>query len=247
MEGTDEDFELLKREILRDTSLDCSQYRENYLRRRIAVRMRSRGITSFEDYRRVLSCEPVECDSLLDDITVNVTTFFRDPKVFELLEKDILPVTIFNKVRQGRKVIRLWSAGCSSGEEAYSLTILMRDLLGDQFDDFIVSVHATDIDDECLRKAKKGWYFPNQVQNVAPEHLEEYFSFEGDMYRVSKDIREIVRFTKHDLFADKMGSHYDMILCRNVFIYFTKESVYFIFNRLSEVSIYNIFKYIVRI
>ncbi len=140
IKNEERDFFLLKRRIFNDTSLDCHQYKDNYLKRRIGVRMRTRGLETHGEYLRFLASDPTEYDDLLKDITINVTQFFRDPEAFELIFEEILPFLIYNKVKSNRRVIRLWSAGCASGEEAYSLAILMNDLLGEEFDNFLVNI-----------------------------------------------------------------------------------------------------------
>ena len=214
MDIQDRYFELLKREIHKDTELDFRQYKNNYLRRRFNVRMRARDITTYERYLRLIKSK---------DITINVTQFFRDPIVFKLIESEILPLIIYNKVKNKRKVIRLWSAGCASGEEAYSIAIILKELLAEKFDTFLASIYGTDIDDASLADARSGRYLPRQLENVKAKRLKRYFSKDGEMYVISDEIKEILRFKKQDLFSDLHNSHFDLILCRNVMIYFTKE------------------------
>lgn len=219
----DINFMLLKRKIFKDTSLDCHQFKDNYLKRRIGVRMRARCLENHSEYLHLLKKDPSEYDHLLNDITINVTRFFRDPEVFKLLEEEIIPLLIYNKVKKNRKIIRFWSAGCASGEEAYSLAIILRDLLGEEMDNFIASIHGTDIDDTSLNMAREGRYLPIQVENVKTEYLAKYLIDNGEMYQVSQEIKEMVKFRNQDLFSDKKGAHFDLISCRNVLIYFTKE------------------------
>jgi chemotaxis protein methyltransferase CheR len=138
---------------------------------------------------------------------------------------------IYEKVKKKRKVMRFWSAGCASGEETYSISILLKDLLDEKFDTFIVSIYGTDIDENCLDAAKKGIYQPRQVENVKPRDLKKYFRFDGEMYEISHEIKDMVRFRKQDLFNGIKGGHYDMIFCRNVMIYFTKEMQKKLFER----------------
>jgi chemotaxis protein methyltransferase CheR len=219
----EKDFLLLKNKIFKDTSLDCHQYKDNYLKRRIGVRMRAGGLETYEDYLRLLIYDPKEYEHLLRDITINVTQFFRDPEVFILLEEEILPLMIYDKVKNNRKIIRVWSAGCSSGEEAYSLAILLHDLLGEEKGNFICSIYGTDIDEKCLSQAREGRYLPRQVESVKPSYLSRYFHFDGEMYHVSDDIKDMVRYGSQDLFSEDKSGHFDVILCRNVLIYFTRE------------------------
>lgn len=217
------DLLLLKDKIYRATSLDCYQYKDNYLKRRINVRMHAWGIRTFTEYLRVLNSYPGEYKELMEDITINVTQFFRDPEVYKLMEEEILPLLIYDKVKNNRRVIRFWSAGCASGEEPYSMAILMHDLLGEESDNFMFSIQGTDIDETCLTAAKDGIYLPRQIENVKPKYLSRYFQYDGDMYHISDRIKDMVRFKKQDLFSDTQGAHFDVITCRNVLIYFTKD------------------------
>lgn len=219
----DNNFPLLKKKIVYDTSLDCHQYKDNYLKRRIAVRMNAKKVPTYFEYMQLLSSDPGEYDALLRDLTINVTQFFRDPEVFHILEEEFIPFLIYNKVKQGKRVIRIWSAGCASGEEPYSLAIIMHDLLGSEMDNFIVTILGTDIDEASLMSAKKGEYLPRQVEKVRLGYLNCYFQFDGEMFRLSDEIKDMVRFKKLDLFSEVRGGNYDLILCRNVLIYFTKD------------------------
>lgn len=220
---TDRDFLDLKRHILKAKALDCNQYKDSYLQRRFAVRMRARGVGSYADYVSLLSSDPREYDDLMRDITINVTQFFRDVPVFKALEEEIFPLMIYNKVLEKRSSIRIWSAGCSSGEEPYSLAIILRELMGEEFDNFALTIVGTDIDEEVLGTALEGRYLPRQVVNVPKPYLEKYFTLEGDTYQLSPEIMEMVSFRNVDLITSTAGSNFDMILCRNVVIYFTKE------------------------
>ncbi|MDW5562875.1 MAG: protein-glutamate O-methyltransferase CheR [Methanomassiliicoccus sp.] len=220
---TDKGFLDLKHLITKQLSLDCDHYKDGYLQRRFAVRMRERGTNSYEDYVRLLKSDPHEFEDLMSDLTINVTQFFRDLAVFKALEEDILPRLIYQKVMNKDPSIRIWSAGCSSGEEPYSMSILLRELLGEEFQNFSLTVVGSDIDEEVLRSAQEGIYLPRQVVNVPKPYLEKYFEREGGNYRVVQEIKDMVKFRNIDLFTSTAGSHFDMILCRNVVIYFTRE------------------------
>jgi chemotaxis protein methyltransferase CheR len=224
LQGKDDiNFPLLKKKIQNDTSLDCHQYKDNYLKRRIAVRMNAKKVPTYFDYMHLLSSDPDEYDELIKDLTINVTQFFRDPEVFHLLEEEFLPLIIYHKVKSRKRAIRIWSAGCASGEEPYSLAIIMHDLLGAEIDNFIITIMGTDIDEGSLKAAKIGEYLPRQIENVRLGYLNSYFQFDGEMYHLSDEIREMVRFKKLDLFSEVRGGSFDLILCRNVIIYFTKD------------------------
>lgn len=220
---TDKDFITLKKKIFRCTSLDLGQYKDSYLQRRIGVRMRCCGSKAYSEYNSYLDANPAEYDQLLDDLTINVTQFFRDPIVFRAMEEDVLPLLIYDKVKQGKNDITIWSAGCSSGEEPYSIAIMVRELLGEEFNNFAVKIIGSDIDDPSLEAASIGKYLPRQVTNIKKEYLERYFTLEGEMYQISQDILDMVEFRKIDLIASKPPARFDCIFCRNVVIYFTRD------------------------
>lgn len=220
---TDKDFVSLKKQIFRSTSLDLGQYKDTYLQRRIGVRMRSCGSKAYSDYIHYLDSNPTEYDHLLEDLTINVTQFFRDQIVFKAMEEEVLPLLIYDKVKQGKNDITIWSAGCSSGEEPYSIAIMIRELLGEEFDHFNLTIIGSDIDDFSLDAASVGKYLPRQVTNIKKEYLEKYFTLEGEMYQLSQDIMDMVDYRKIDLIASKPPAKFDCIFCRNVVIYFTRE------------------------
>ncbi len=220
---TDRGFLDLKRLIGEQLSLDCNHYKDSYLQRRLAVRMRDRGARTYGDYISLLKSDPGEYDELLRDLTINVTQFFRDHAVFKALEEAVLPMLIYRKVTRGEASIRVWSAGCSSGEEPYSICILLRELLGEEFDNFSLTIVGSDIDEEVLQSAQEAVYLPRQVVNVPRAYLERYFVPDNGSYRLCQEIKDMVRFRNIDLFTGTAGSHFDMILCRNVVIYFTRE------------------------
>lgn len=220
---TDKDFVALKKKIFRCTSLDLGQYKDTYLQRRIGVRMRFCASKTYSDYSGYLDSNPTEYEHLLDDLTINVTQFFRDSIVFQAMEEDVLPLLIYDKVKQGKNDITIWSAGCSSGEEPYSIAIMISELLGEDLGNFRVKIIGSDIDDSSLEAASIGKYLPRQLTNVKKEYLERYFTLEGEMYQISPEIMGMVDFRKIDLIASKPPARFDCIFCRNVVIYFTRD------------------------
>jgi chemotaxis protein methyltransferase CheR len=220
---TDRDFIALKKQVSRCTSLDLGQYKDAYLQRRIGVRMRCSGSKVFSDYSHFLDSNPAEYEKLLDDLTINVTQFFRDPSVFRAMEEEVLPLLIYDKVKHGRSDITVWSAGCSSGEEPYSIAIMLRELLGEEFDNFDVNIIGSDIDRSSLEAASVGKYLPRQLANVKQEYLERYFDLAGEMYQMSQEILDMVDFRKIDLIGSRPPAKFDCIFCRNVVIYFNRD------------------------
>ena len=219
----DEEFMMLKQKIFKDISLDLNQYKNNYLKRRIDVRMRTNALRSYTEYYRYLTLNPSEYRDLLRDLTINVTHFYRDPEVYQVIEDEIFPLLIYNNVKNQKRNIRVLSVGCASGEEAYSIAILFHELLGEEFKNFNVSINGIDIDDRSLKVARMGIYHPQQLINIKPEYLERYFEYDGERYHISDTIKDMVKFRNQDIFSGKFGTHYNVIICRNVLIYFTKE------------------------
>ena len=217
------DFNVLKRQILKDKGFDCNQYRDNYVQRRLAIRLRANNVHSCKDYAMLLKREPTEYDELIEALTITVSGFFRDASVFAYFRKAVIPALIQDKRRKKQKIIRIWSAGCASGEETYSIAILMSDFLGANLGNFLIFVHGTDIDDEALEKAKRGEYTFEEVKNVRKGFLSRYFVFDREKYRVSDKIKGLVKFEKHDLVSGKPLAHFDVIFCRNVSIYFSRD------------------------
>ena len=220
----DQAFSALKRRIYRDRGLDTSQYKDSYIKRRLATRMRANGVTNYLEYMRLLSKNPDEYKPLLNALTINVTEFFRNPETYKVI-KGILRDIIEEKERLNRSLIRIWSAGCSSGEEPYSIAILLCEILGNRINNFNISIHATDIDDRILIKAKAGEYQKDHLKNVSKACLHKYFIFdrESDMYTVKEELKKLIKFKKHDLISGRKLGLFDMILCRNVVIYFSRE------------------------
>jgi chemotaxis protein methyltransferase CheR len=220
--GHNRDYEVLKTQILKDKGFDCNQYRDTFIKRRLAIRMHANNVDSYREYARLLKREPTEYDELIGALTITFSEFFRDISVFEYFRRTVLPSLIQDKRRKKQKIIRIWSAGCASGEETYSIALLLRDFLGPNLGNFLIFVHGTDIDIECLEKAKTGLYSYEEVKGVRKDFLSRYFVMDKGKYKVSEEIKRIVKFEKHDLISGKPLGHFDVIVCRNVSIYFSR-------------------------
>lgn len=235
MEPNGLDFELLVRYLQQARGLDLNQYKPNYLRRRIGVRMRARGCPDYRSYLQVLRQQPDEFSLLINDLTINVTEFFRDEDVFEELRKEVIPILIKERRETGILSLRMWSAGCATGEEPYSLAILVHETLSHEAQrrDWNVRILASDLDEGALARARRALY--ERVKLLEGMKLDDYFVKTGDSYQVKEEIARMVKFVRHDVAFPPPLRHFDLILCRNVLIYFEKERQRKILERFCEV------------
>ena len=219
----DDGFDALMGKVERERGFACASYKQKCLRRRVGVRMRARGLDSFTDYSRLLDRDDVEFDRLIGALTISVTRFFRDTPVWRSVTTDVIP----ELWRSERADIRVWSAGCASGEEAYSAAMLFHRhaaRLGMLPQIGRVQVLGTDIDKAALIAAEKAWYGEQDVADTPPELRERYFP-DGPPFVPAEGVRRMVRFARHDLLgADYPPAMQDVIFCRNVLIYFDRPS-----------------------
>ena len=210
-------------EQLHDASgIDFSRYKMPTIQRRLQRRMAATGMHRLPDYVRYLQSHPDEYDRLIGTFLIKVTEFFRDPELFAYLRDQILP-EIIAASRTHDKEIRLWSAGTATGEEAYSLAILVAEVLGDELERFTVRIFATDLDTAAVGYARRGIYPANALSTLPAEFIERYFTPLDGGYEVSKRIRGLVVFGEHDLGQRAPFPRIDLCLCRNVLIYFSPE------------------------
>ena len=206
-------------ELLRSSmNVDFTQYRDSTLKRRIQRRMILRRIGTLSAYAALLAEDKREIESLYQDVLINVTRFFRDPEVFEAVKRDVFPVIAEGK--SAANPIRIWVTGCSSGQEAYTLAILLMEYLADSARPPPIQIFASDLKEAgTLEKARLGLYPDTIEADVSVERLNRFFTKELRGYRIRKEIRELCVFAKHDLVADPPFSRVDLIACRNVLIY----------------------------
>ncbi len=210
-------FDQLLERIYQDRGLDFSRYHRSILKRRVALRLRAHNLNSYTEYLSVLAKNPEEYDRLFDVLTINVSEFFRDLSVWDAIKKILKVHLLDSSYKESR--IKIWSAGCAKGEEAYSLAILIEEIASRKH----VEIYATDIDAASISEAKKGEYDPPRLKNVSDILLKKYFDYRGGGKYIVKDfIKRKVFFKRLDLINDRFFSSVDLILCRNVFIYFTK-------------------------
>lgn len=209
--------------VLDERGMDLSQYRPQYLERRVGARLRSLGLHSYRQYIDYLDEHAEEYAKLLDTLTINVTDFYRDSAVYDIFRKDVVPAMVEHKLKSSHRMIRAWSAGCATGEEAYSITMSFLDGLGKHADDFLLTVLATDLDESALATAEAAQYSIDKMKNIPKTHRLKYLEVEGKQFTIRPEVAQHVRFRQLNLFEDKPISIVDVIFCRNVFIYFTRE------------------------
>ena len=199
------------------TGIDFSLYREKTVQRRILRRLALRNITSLEEYAEQLKADAGERSALQRDLLICVTNFFRDPESFEALKKLVFPAILQD--RPAGLAIRIWVPGCATGEEAYSIAISLQEYLKESGNAFPVQIFASDISEAAIEKARNGRYPDNIEADVSPERLTRYFTKVEGGYQISKPLREMCVFSRHNLIDDPPFSKLDLISCRNVLIY----------------------------
>lgn len=214
------EFVKLLQHLERRTGVEFIHYKPATVQRRIARRMALRRITTLEEYGSYLAENPHEARILHDDILIHVTSFFRDPEAFETLKAKVFPELIKN--RNSKSPIRMWVAGCSTGEEPYSLAMAFLEFIADERVQCETQIFASDVNDDSIAKARAGIYEPSIVADVTPERLKRFFTAVDGRYQVSKQVRDLCLFAKQDLTRDPPFSQLDLLSCRNVLIYLGK-------------------------
>jgi two-component system, chemotaxis family, CheB/CheR fusion protein len=214
-------FEHILDHLRQTRGFDFTAYKRTSLMRRLMKRMAAVNITSFEQYLDYLQVHQDEFATLFDTILINVTSFFRDPEVWEYLASDVLPRIVAERAQDG---IRIWSAGSASGQEAYTIAMLLAERIGVEALRERVKIYATDVDDAALAQARQAVYASRTVEEIPAALLEKYFEKTGSDYTFSRDLRRVVIFGRHDLIQDAPISRVDLLLCRNTLMYFNADT-----------------------
>jgi two-component system CheB/CheR fusion protein len=205
------------------TGHDFTHYKKSTIHRRIERRMVLHNINDIDVYTRFLKENTAEVHALFKELLINVTSFFRDADAFSVLQKDILPKLFMDK-RPDDRIFRVWVTGCSTGEESYSIAILLYELICETHHwEFKIQFYSTDLDDEAITIARAGLYSDAISQDVSPERLRRFFSKEDSGYRINKEIREMVVFAVQNVIKDPPFTKLDLLSCRNLMIYLTPE------------------------
>jgi chemotaxis protein methyltransferase CheR len=212
--------------VFKEIGINLSAYKPNQLHRRIESLMTRVGVSSLEEYTKLIKKDSAQRQRFLDFITINVTEFFRNPELFDELDKYIKSVYL-----PKNQSLKIWSAACSIGCEPYSVAMMLQNSSTAASRHKIV---ATDIDSTILVKAKEGEYTDNEMKNVKPEYLNKYFKLVNNKYKINESIKNMVTFKKHDLILDSYEGNFDIILCRNVVIYFNTDVKNEIYRKFSK-------------
>ncbi|MFW6449458.1 MAG: CheR family methyltransferase [Nanoarchaeota archaeon] len=219
-----QNWQFLKGQIKKYLNFDTHNYRDTFLMRRVECRLRKLQINSYMEYTRLLSASDEEKKLLEKELTIHVTRFFRDKSLFKELMTWIFPQFIKEKMEMNNYSISVWSAGCSSGEEAYSIAIVFKEVLGDNIKNFLVKIHGTDLEPKTIERAKTGAYEESALMEMPDELKEKYFTYHEGLYYVVPQIKNMVKFEVGDMLNPSGQMIYDIIFCRNTVIYFEKKT-----------------------
>lgn len=210
--------------------IDLSLYKEAQMKRRITSLRDKRGFNSFTTYFQALQHDKILLNEFIDRLTINVSEFYRNPKRWEVLQEKVIPYLIEDK-----ESLTIWSAACSTGEEPYSLAIMLNEI----FPKLRVNILATDIDEGALDKAKQGIYKEQSLKDLPKIYKSKYFVQKNGLCYLDDSIKKMVNFKSHNLLADRYPQNIDLIICRNVLIYFTDEAKQNIYTNFSRSLVQN--------
>jgi chemotaxis protein methyltransferase CheR len=237
-----EAFQKILHQIKKNILYDCSDYKIKCLKRRINVRVRATKTEDYSTYLEYLKNNPDEFEKLAKSLTINVTRFFRNKPVFDIIEDRIIDFLIDSRRKKNVNTLYIWSAGCSSGEEVYTLAIIADNVLKRRYLSRTMSVKiiGTDIDQTSLEKAKAGIFQENSFTETPQEVIRDYFTIihkhNKTYFQIDEKIKEMTRFFSLNLVTESPEFSCDLILCRNVLIYFNKDLQEKVFNKLTEAT-----------
>lgn len=218
------DYEQFVINVKRKTGIDLALYKEAQMKRRLTSLYEKRGFASFQDYFKALSQDNKLLDEFLDRMTINVSEFYRNGKRWEVLEKKLLP-----NLLERNKRLKIWSAACSTGEEPYTIAMIMSKFMPLSQ----VQILATDLDENVIERAKIGAYPERSLNEVPDDMKRKYFKQDGSFFKISEEVKNTVTFKKQNLLADPFGGPFDLIVCRNVLIYFTEDAKDLLYKKFS--------------
>lgn len=235
MDISDDEFALIRRTLHDMRGFNLEAYKDKCVRRRIAIRIRATHCESARQYCELLVSQNMEVDLLLKVLTIHVSQFFRNFSTFEKLRLEIFPY-LFAMARQEKlSGLKFWSLGCAGGEEPYGLALLLADHFSREVSQIQVTIEGTDVDGSILETARQGRYAPERLIEVPQHYLQRYFTEKDGQFTLIPQIREMVSFRQGDMFHDGMYQPCDLVLCRNVLIYFAREQQEKVFRNIARV------------
>lgn len=221
------DYESFKKDVYDLTKIDLNAYKERQMKRRIDTLISRNKFTDYNSYVAALKKDKALFDEFVNYLTINVSEFYRNPNLWETLEKEIFP----EMIRKYGNGIKVWSAACSTGDEPYSLVMLLSKFLPLNK----IKIIATDIDSQVLEKAQMGVYSGNSLTSLPKEFKQKYFTEVGpNMFKIADEVKKCVEFKKHNLLKDPYPTNCNLIVCRNVLIYFTEDAKNEIYKKFNE-------------
>lgn len=224
---SEQDLQFIKKEMKESAGIDLDKFKSPFLTRRVTARMLAKGVRAGSEYAQLLAEDPVESLTLYNSLSINVTECFRDPTVWDVFTTEILP-----KIVSSAKTdvpIRVWSAGCATGQEPYSLAMMIKEAIGSSAIDF--KIYATDMNKVSISIAKTGKFDPKSLKNVPNQLLPKYVTkIDDELYQVRNDLIDKIQFTVGDVISQKMES-LDLIVCRNLLIYYGRDAQELLFKK----------------
>jgi two-component system CheB/CheR fusion protein len=230
IEDNNQELKLIFELLLKETGVDFSHYKMATIKRRLNHKMLQCGVKNLKAYLGILQAKNNEIDILYNDLLINVTSFFRDNDVFKYLKSALFPKLLAGKSED--EVLRIWVPACSTGEEAYSIAILLSELLVKQTLKIPIQIFATDLSEHAIREARLGEYSINELTPLSKKQIDLHFIKKGDIYKISKELRDMCIFAPHNILKDPPFSRMDFISCCNILIYFDSEAQKKVFNSL---------------
>jgi chemotaxis protein methyltransferase CheR len=218
-------YEEFKDVVHRKSKINLNYYKERQMKRRIDSLIKRNNFKGYKDYYEALCKDKALYEQFINYLTINVSEFYRNINQWKVLEKEVFPYLLSQY-----KKLKIWSAACSTGDEPYSLAMCLSNLIPLSS----ISIVATDIDKEVLRKAKEGIYSEKSVSGVPSNFVNKYFDKLGDKYQIKNEVKKCIEFKEHNLLNDSYPRNCDLIVCRNVMIYFTEESKEIIYKKFNE-------------
>lgn len=219
------EYNAFVKKIHRKLDLDLAMYKEAQMKRRLTSLRNKHGYSDFDTYYDALSSKEVLLEEFVDRLTINVSEFYRNPKRWEVLIEKIIPA-----LSKGKEKLTIWSAACSTGEEPYTLAMIFND----HFSHLKVDILATDLDEKVLDKARLGHYKAQSLKDLPVDKKSKYFMYKDNTYMVDERLKRSITFKQHNLLNDPYPAKVDLIVCRNVLIYFTDDAKETIYQRFSH-------------